>query len=585
MAFNKKAGEKFVRQCLADKESYILNGEKDDVFYQFEYKVRKSKAVENLELLEKGLVEVPRWTAYFAAIASIFIAAFFVASLVTLGNVVSKPDAMYQQSCSDRPCSKALNLKCINKTCQCESPKYYTKKCVDLSKYGERCMFTSHCITGQSLSCMGSICSCALNKYWSSDVSLCVDRLTYGEACNGDQCKINSNLICGSSGSCDCVDNTLYYWSESSSACVAKKKYSQSCTVDNECLNSQLTICKNDLYCLCTDTQYFNGVNCVNRVSEFEACTFDDMCLMPMTCSSGKCSCASLYYYDSTIPNCVPQLPYSGVTCYSDHHCREDYKLFCSSGTCLCKSSYTWSSTANICRYTYNQGTCSSLSPCNSDEGLMCATSSNKCNCPEDSSAGKCDCVRVTNNEKFWDLDNLICTNSLPYLSACTEDYMCKTLTELTKCINGECNCEQVGGFTSSNKCKKCKDDEFYFNDKCYFFSTETIRGKNADSTCKNRNRGRALVIETIEEQEWIELNAPSAGPYWISGRRRRNWSNWFSGSYDYSWGPVNSRLIIDSSICSLTRDKDCLYFLDGCYKGDRDCDDNNREYPYICEY
>ncbi|CAF0986939.1 unnamed protein product [Brachionus calyciflorus] len=144
----------FVRQVLADRESYILEGHSKDHFYQFEYKVQKSKA-----------------------------------------------------------------------TCQCEENKYYTKKCVDYSKYGEKCGLTWHCDQSQVLSCKSSICGCSDTKFWSSDNNKCVDRVSHGQSCKGDQCRINVNLHCSSSRSCECTDNNLYYWSETSAACVPKKRY------------------------------------------------------------------------------------------------------------------------------------------------------------------------------------------------------------------------------------------------------------------------------------------------------------------------------------------------------------------------
>ncbi|RNA27434.1 prion-like-(Q N-rich) domain-bearing 25 [Brachionus plicatilis] len=240
MRFGKKGAEAFVAEKLVDKGSYILNGYSGNDFYQFEYKVQKSEAARNLELHENALVEIPRWIVYFSIPVMIFLIAFFTGALITMGSV--KPDAIYGQSCVGRSCSKEHNLKCINKVCLCESPKYYTNKCVDLSKYGEKCVARENCDPSQDTICFGSVCSCAATKYWNSESSKCVDRLTYGQTCAGDQCRIRVNLVCSSSGICDCIDSTLYFWDDSVKECVAKKRYSLRCTTNFQCLDSELTL-------------------------------------------------------------------------------------------------------------------------------------------------------------------------------------------------------------------------------------------------------------------------------------------------------------------------------------------------------
>lgn len=199
--------ENFVTKNLVNKGSYTFNGHSDGNFYQFEYKLQKSEAAKNLELHENGFVNVPRWLVYFSIPIMIFAVAFFIGALATMASV--KTDALYGHSCAGRTCSRVHNLKCIDKICQCESPKYYTNKCVDLSKYGEKCVSRQSCDPSQDMICFGSICSCAPTKYWNSHLKKCVDRLTYGQTCSGDQCRIRINMICSINGICDCIDNTL----------------------------------------------------------------------------------------------------------------------------------------------------------------------------------------------------------------------------------------------------------------------------------------------------------------------------------------------------------------------------------------
>lgn len=206
---SQKDAEQFVSQKLTDKQSHIINGYLGDDLFQFEYKVEKSKAVRDLEIHENGLVEVPKWVVYFSIPVMIFILAFFIGTLVTMANV--KPDALYGQSCSGRSCSKKHDLKCINKTCLCESPKYYTNKCVDLSNYGETCISRDNCDPIQDMICIGSICSCEPTKYWNPQLKKCVNRLSYGQTCSGDICRIRINLVCSAFGQCECVDETMYF--------------------------------------------------------------------------------------------------------------------------------------------------------------------------------------------------------------------------------------------------------------------------------------------------------------------------------------------------------------------------------------
>lgn len=201
-----KKAEKFVRKDIANKNSFILNGYSGNDFYQFEYKVEKSKAAKNLELYSNGLVEVPRWAVYFSISVLIFLIVFFSIALFTMSRI--KPDAIFGQSCADRSCSKKLNLRCIDKICQCEPPKFYTNKCNDLSKYGQACISRDNCDPSQDMICLGSICSCAPTKYWNPILNKCVDRLTHGQICTGDQCKIRVNLICSSAMTCQCIHDT-----------------------------------------------------------------------------------------------------------------------------------------------------------------------------------------------------------------------------------------------------------------------------------------------------------------------------------------------------------------------------------------
>ena len=52
----------FVRGLLADKGSYVINGNaSNEVNAQIEYREVKSAALERLKLRSKGKVQIPRW--------------------------------------------------------------------------------------------------------------------------------------------------------------------------------------------------------------------------------------------------------------------------------------------------------------------------------------------------------------------------------------------------------------------------------------------------------------------------------------------------------------------------------------------
>ncbi|RNA11843.1 prion-like-(Q N-rich) domain-bearing 25 [Brachionus plicatilis] len=569
--------EKFVRNVLADRSSYILNGYSDDHFYQFEYRVEKSEAVRNLELHENGLVEVPRWIVYFCIPVMIFLIAFFTGALVTMGSV--KSDAIYGQSCADRSCSKEHNLKCINKVCQCESPKYYTNKCVDLSKYEEKCASRDKCDPSQDLICFGSICSCAPTKYWNSESSKCVDRLTYGQTCNGDQCKIRINLVCSSLGFCQCIDNTLYFWDDSVKECVAKKRYSLPCSSDNQCLDSETTICKNNQNCLCTDTKYFNGVNCIDRVGELISCTYDDMCKIPMYCDSNDgCKCLGDYFFSTLYESCIEKISSQIGLCEANHHCRTDLNLECdlSTNMCKCMTSYTWSSSQNSCELTYTKGECDSDSDCNLSEGLVCYDQSYySCDCPTSSVRDFCDCPRSNAQEMYWDssLASPQCVVAKAYLEECSNDFECRTNIEKTKCINQVCSCEEPGGWLPASQiCKKCNNGDIFFDTEglCYHFSTDQKDGDDVDDDCT------LAKIKNFDILDFIIENADPDNKYWINGRKRGD------GRYTY----FDSNELINSAVCpNFDVDNERMLNYDPdieCFKNDVDDDDDLR---YICEY
>ncbi|CAF0956209.1 unnamed protein product [Brachionus calyciflorus] len=573
--------EDFVHTYIMDENSYILQSPKDKngQFTEYVYKIEKSPATKNLILWEKGIVEIPRWIVYASILVFIFILTLFIASLVVLGNL--KPDSIYGESCATTPCSKALNLKCINKTCTCDTNKYYNGKCSDLSKYNESCIFTSNCDSTQMLTCVYSTCLCDSTRYWSSTNSKCVDRVTYNQDCNGDQCKLNINIACNlNSGLCDCSDPSVYYWNLNE--CVVKKNYGQTCSSDIECLDSEMTVCDGNK-CTCSDAQYFDSTNskCVSRLGEGEVCSFDEMCLSPMFCSAFlKCSCSMTQFFDSSSSQCIDKY-FNGVSCSNDHQCRSDLRLSCISGICSCTSpKYVWYSNGPECKLIYSYTSCSSDSDCNPEQNLICNTNSNfNCSCPNQSVESMCDCKRESGDENYWDGSN--CVSALTYQSYCTQDYQCKTLTEETYCnlATNLCDCKLEGGFLTSGKCRKCSSDEKFFNDLCYFVSdtSNNLRKQNeAEDRCKNRD-GHLVIINSDEVKNFLSGLVVDGRDYWISGEKKDS---------SYSWKPTNDNLMVDPDVCPdyITGNDNCLYYNadDQCFYNDKNCESDLLY--YICQ-
>lgn len=238
---------------------------------------------------------------------------------------------------------------------------------------------------------------------------------------------------------------------------------------------------------------YFDGTNCVDRLEEFSACFYDDMCKAPMNCDPvDGCKCSKDYFYSKFNQNCVEKITSEIGWCESDDHCQEDLHLECDLNLkiCKCSSSYTWSSSQNSCQMTYSYGKCSSDTECNLSEGLICFSNSyDACDCPAKSAKEYCDCPRNDVKEMYWDssLDYPQCVLAKVYKEECNKDYECRINIEKTLCINEKCECEEPGGWLASlNICKKCNDNDLFFEPEglCYHFSTTTKKGENVRNFC-----------------------------------------------------------------------------------------------------
>ncbi|CAF1010370.1 unnamed protein product [Brachionus calyciflorus] len=445
-------------------------------------------------------------------------------------------DSIYNESCIWRPCLKAHNLKCIDKICTCESPKYYRGKCLAPSKYTEKCVFNSDCDQTQVLVCLNySTCDCSSSMFWSTVNLKCIYRLTHGESCSGDQCINHLGLICNS-GACSCPDNSRFYWN--GNMCVSKKNFDQTCYSTTECMDSEATYCDGSK-CTCTNMQYLSNSlsKCTRRLGE-------DLFL--------KCPCSITQYFNETINDCVDK-KLNGETCLLTHHCRSDLGLTCQNNICLCKSpKYTWYSAGFECKLTYDQTTCSNDTDCNPSENLIC------------SQVDKCDCKRVINDENY-------------------SSNHCMTLTEKTywNFSKNKCDCYTPGGFSYLiDECTICFSDEIFKDEHCYFVSKNIANGRgNAKDRCKNDNidgekrESSLLAIYSVELNNFVQTIVSQNEEYWIAGKKVNN--------NEYDWKETSST-VVDESICSLpSNGEDCLYYRNTCFYNDKTCD---KDFRFICQ-
>jgi hypothetical protein len=332
--------------------------------------------------------------------------------------------------------------------CECPLLQYYralTSKCEDQLTNNFSCSQNDACGSDLGLSCQVGICQCDGSiQFWTG--SICKNYYTYndGSCANDNQC--NGNLICKTSGSCNCpigvsnaycdcpnrVSGNEYFWDASTSTCTVANGYNQTCS---------------------------------NALSSYMCKTLTEgtQCLGP---SPFKCKCASLQYYNFQTKKCESQRTES-ETCTQADACRSDLGLSCPIGICECDATIQfW--TGTICKdyYTYNDGSCANDNQCIGN--LICKTSGS-CKCPLSVSNAYCDCPnRVYGNEYYW--NGATCVLAAVYGKSCIADYTCQYLTQGTECISGKCTCSSPS-IWSLSKCVSCASGWYYAGGSCYKFS------------------------------------------------------------------------------------------------------------------
>ena len=183
---------------------------------------------------------VPKWLIGLWCIGCLFVSILLAASLILF---FSPRKAFYQENCEKRACLKDLNLKCINKTCLCESGYIYIDKCILKKNYQEKCHITTICKDNTNMLCMDGVCKCGQESYWNG--TMCKIKSTFNQACTTDsQCLISQLLYCDlTQKRCTC-DSYYRFWDRTS--CFPKRTINERCNAISECRSWESTICLNN---------------------------------------------------------------------------------------------------------------------------------------------------------------------------------------------------------------------------------------------------------------------------------------------------------------------------------------------------
>ncbi|CAF2128020.1 unnamed protein product [Rotaria magnacalcarata] len=252
-------------------------------------------------------------------------------------------------------CQDYNYLVCNGTKCACLYTAYWDGSvCQPKRNYTDPCSFTYQCrdFGPVNLICiMGTSvpptlqCLCNATSFWDDCQQACIvskkiyQSCTLTANCSSNECDKTANLQClngslTSSGWCNCT--SLQWWN--GSYCRDKgipawgSNSSALCNSSYQCADYNLVSCplgarwpSLNSTCECATTKYWNGVTCLDRVTNGQSCTlWNTSPVNTSTCLSA--AGAGLICSSST---CV-----AGT---------------CTGGTCSCPTGYTWNSSFAIC--------------------------------------------------------------------------------------------------------------------------------------------------------------------------------------------------------------------------------------------
>jgi hypothetical protein len=133
---------------------------------------------------------IPRWFSWCYLLTLLCLFTILIAANAILLN--GKSPANYQESCADRSCNKALNMKCIAKVCTCIENQFFLTKCIDKKSFNESCLSNGQC--KKNLKCIKGKCQCDDNNFLY--LGRCIPRKSYQEPCQADNCLTTAMLKC-----------------------------------------------------------------------------------------------------------------------------------------------------------------------------------------------------------------------------------------------------------------------------------------------------------------------------------------------------------------------------------------------------
>ena len=444
----------------------------------------------------------------------------------------------YTQTCNTtNQCRDNQNLQCLAGICNCTNTDYWNNaSCI--ARQGEfgTCNSNLHCLQPMTCSTQ-SQCRCQQFEYFDTIAGMCKPQGLVNATCvTTTQCRTDLNLQC-TSGKCQCI-SLLPVWLASNNTCIPYKPYGMTtCSSNSECDTSKLLICNSGTgsSCNCPTTSVLGmcdcskingnemywtgstctialsyGSSCLSPLSEYLCQTITQVTVCNNTSGSYKCECAYLKYFHLSINKCLNQLSYNS-SCSQSNACRVDQNLICSSGICKCNNvTQFWSSALQSCvNYRTYAESCTSTSECNSKLSLICNSGNNSCNCPITSILGICDCPRVNGSEMYW--NGTSCTLAKSYLSLCTANYTCKTISQGTHCNGTTCTCLASGSFkTALNKCSICTTNWDNVGRLCYFTTTvqgnSNIAGTSSEiqSRCGGRSDARLAKVDDVDIYHYL---------------------------------------------------------------------------------
>ncbi|KAL5005145.1 hypothetical protein ScPMuIL_018601 [Solemya velum] len=377
-------------------------------------------------------------------------------------------------------CNYNVDLDCLGNICTCDDNRYWTgSKCEFKKSRTESCLNTLECIDG--LECTGDKCSCAESTYLED--YKCKPKKSIGGSCSDNgQCISSAGLQCVG-GACSCLETS--YWDQT---CKLKKSIDGACSDNGQCISSAGLQCVGGA-CSCLETSYWDQT-CKLKKSHTAICYISVECKSTegLECIGGKCSCPDSAYWSNT--QCEAKKSVGGA-CSQNVHCNNAAGLQCVGNMCSCLQTSYWDET---CKLKKSVGVaCSDNGECASSAGLQCVEET--CSCPETS---------------YWDE---VCELKKSYTGICSSSVECKGSVGL-ECIVGECSCADTaywdntacepkksytGICSSSVECKgsvglECINGECSCADSAYWDNTACEPKKSYNKPCSSHDQCDHIV-------------------------------------------------------------------------------------------